>query len=95
MVSICCLWAEDYGQGAQRSTSMKEGIGVMVGEAEQISRFEQHVMEDIRVEQVYTAMASSLLMEVSSSHIGGDEEGTDSSASTEHGGMINAPASQY
>ena len=30
------LGAKDFGQGAQRSTSMKEGIEVVVGEAERI-----------------------------------------------------------
>ena len=31
------LGAVDYGQGAQQSTSMEEGIGIMVGKTEQIS----------------------------------------------------------
>ena len=34
------LGTEDAGHGAQRSTSMEEGIEVMIGEAKQIFRFE-------------------------------------------------------
>ena len=33
---LLSLGAEDYGQGAQRSTSMEEGIEVVVGEAKRI-----------------------------------------------------------
>ena len=31
---LLSLGTKDYGQGAQRSTSMEEGIGIMVGKAE-------------------------------------------------------------
>ena len=51
-------------------------------------------MKELRAQWVYIAMASSPPMVASSSHFGGDEEGMDSSASTEHGGMVNAPTSQ-
>ena len=56
---LLSLGVEDYSQGAQRSISMKEEIGVMVGEADRISRFEEHVIEEVRAQRVYTAMASS------------------------------------
>ena len=88
------MGTEDSGEGAHQSTSMEEEIGIMVGEAERISRFEQHVMKELRAQHVYTAMASSPPVVVSSSHIGGDEERTDSSASTDPRGMVNAPAFQ-
>ena len=87
------LGAENSGQGAQQSTFMEEGIHAMVGEAERIFQFEQHVMEELRAQHFYTASASSPPVVASSSHIGGDEEMPDSSASTETGGMINAPSS--
>ena len=73
---------------------MKEEIGDMIGKAERISRFKQQVIEELRAQRVYIAMASSLPVVASSSHIGRDEEGKDSSTSTEPGGMVNAPASQ-
>jgi hypothetical protein len=72
---------------------MEERIHAMVGEAERISQFEQHVMEELRAQHVYTASASSPPVVASSSHIGGDEEMPDSSASTETGGMVNVPSS--
>jgi hypothetical protein len=72
---------------------MEQGVEIMVGEAERISRFEQHVVEELRAQRVYTALASSSPMVVSSSHVGGDEEGTDSIASTEVGDMVNTPSS--
>jgi hypothetical protein len=43
-------------------------------------------MEELRTQWVYTALASS-------SHVGGNEDGTDSVASTEVGGMVNVPSS--
>ena len=48
-------------------------------------------MEELRAQRVYTALASSPPVVASSSHIGGDGEGMDSIASTEVGGMVNAP----
>ena len=54
---------------------MEEGIEVMVREAERIFRFKQQVMEELQAQRVYTALASSPSMVVSSSHISGDEEG--------------------
>ena len=51
-------------------------------------------MEELRAQRVYTALASSPLVVALSSHIGGDEEATDSIASTEVGGMVNAPSLQ-
>ena len=45
--------------GAQRSTSMEEEIHVMVGEAERILQFEQHVMEELQAQQFYNPSASS------------------------------------
>ena len=51
-------------------------------------------MEELQAQRVYIALASSHPMEVSSSHISGDEEGTNSIASTKVGGMVNAPSSQ-
>jgi hypothetical protein len=90
---LLSLGAEDSGQGAQRSTSMEEGIDVMVGKAKQILRFKHQIMEELRAQRVYTALASSPPVVASSSHIGGDEEGMDSIASTEVGGMVNAPSS--
>jgi hypothetical protein len=72
---------------------MEERIHTMVGEAERISQFEQHVMEELRAQHVYTASASSPPVVASSSHIGGDEKMPDSSASTETGGMVNVPSS--
>ena len=83
---LLSLGAEDYGQGTQRSTSMKEGIGIMIREI-------KHVIEELRAQRIYTAMASSLPMVASSSHIGGNEEGTDSNTSIELGSMVNATAS--
>ena len=65
---LLSLGAEDFGQGAQRSTSIEKGIEVMIERAEQISRFKEHVVEELRVQQVYTAMASSPPLVVSSSH---------------------------
>ena len=91
---LLSLGAEDSGQGVQRSTPMEDGIEVVVGEAERIFRFEQQVMEELRAQQIYTALASSPPVVASSSHIGGDGEGMDSIASTEVGGMVNAPSSQ-
>ena len=73
---------------------MEEEIEVMVGETERIFRFEQQVMEELRAQRVYTTLASSPPMVASSSHIGGDEEGIDTIASTEVGGMVNASSSQ-
>ena len=67
---------------------MEERIEIMVGEAERISRFEQYVMEDFRAQHVYTALISSLPVVASSSHIGGDEEGTNSIANTEVWDMV-------
>ena len=87
------LRAEDSDQGAHRSTPMEEGIHAMVGEAERIFQFKQHVMEELRAQHFYTASVSSPPVVASSSHIGGDEEMSDSSASTEIGGMVNAPSS--
>ena len=49
------MGAEDSSQGAQRSTSMKEEIEVMVEEAE------QQVMEELRAQRIYTAWFSYLL----------------------------------
>ena len=49
-------------------------------------------MEELRAHRVYTALAYSPLVVASSSYIGGDEEGMDSIASTEVGGMVNAPS---
>jgi hypothetical protein len=72
---------------------MEQGVEIMIGEAEQISRFEQHVMEELRAPWVYTSLASSSPMVASSSHVGGDEEGTNSIASTKVGGMVNVPSS--
>jgi hypothetical protein len=72
---------------------MEQGIEIIVGEAKRISRFEQHVMEELRARRLYTALASSSPMVVFSSHLGGDEEGTDSITSTEVGDMVNAPSS--
>ena len=69
---LLSLRIEDFGQGAQQSTSMKEGIEVMVGEAEQIFRFEQQVIEKLEAQRVYVALASSPPLVVSSSHIGDD-----------------------
>ena len=43
---LLCIEAHDSSQGAHWSVSM-EGIEAMVGEAERISRFEQHVMEEL------------------------------------------------
>jgi hypothetical protein len=45
------------------------------------------MMEEFRTQRVYPDVASS-------SHVGGDEEGTDFIASTEVGGMVNVPSSQ-
>ena len=73
---------------------MKERIEVMVVEAKQIFRFEQHVIKELQAQRVYTALASSPPVVASSSHIGGDEEGMDFIASTEVGSMVNAPSSQ-
>ena len=86
---LLSLRAEDYGQGAQRSTFMEEEIRVMIREAERISRFEQQVIEELQAQRVYTAMVSSFPVVASSSHIGGDKEGTDFGTSTEYGGMVN------
>ena len=44
---LLSLGVEDYGQGTQRSTSMEDGIEVVVGEAEQIFQFEQQVIEEL------------------------------------------------
>jgi hypothetical protein len=86
------LGVEDSCQGAQLSTFMEEGIHAMVGDAERIYQFEQHVMEELRAQHVYTASVSSPTEVISSSRIGGNEEMPDSSASTETGGMVNAPS---
>ena len=51
-------------------------------------------MGEPRAQQVYTALVTFPPVVASSSHIDGDEEGMDSIASTEVGGMINAPSSQ-
>ena len=64
---------------------MEDGIAVVVGEAERIFRFEQQVMEELRAQRVCTALVSSPTV-VASSHIGGNEQGRDSIASTEIGG---------
>ena len=69
--------------------SWKRALKVMVGEAERIFQFEQQVIEELRAQRVYTALASLPPVVASSSHIGGDEEGTDSTASSNH-----APSSQ-
>jgi hypothetical protein len=81
---LLSLGAEDSGHGAQQSTSMEEGVGIMVGEAERISRFEQYVMEELRAQRVYAVVASS-------SYVSGDEEGTDSIASTKVGAWLMPP----
>ena len=47
---LLSLGAEDSGQGAQRSTSMKDGIDVVVREAKQIFRFKQQVMEELQAQ---------------------------------------------
>ena len=73
---------------------MEERIDVMVGEAEGISLFEQQVMEELRAQRVYTTMTSLLPVVASSSYIGGNEEESNSSTSTEPRGMVNAPTSQ-
>jgi hypothetical protein len=73
---------------------MEEGIEAMVGEAERISRFEQQVMEELRAQRAYTALASSPPVVASSSHIGGDEGRPDSTVGIEVGGMVNAPSSK-
>ena len=49
------------------------------------------MIEELRAQQVYIALVSSPPVVVSSSHIGSSEEGIDSIASTEVGGMVNAP----
>ena len=49
---LLSMGAEDSGQGARRSTFMEEGIEAMVGEVEQISRFEQQVMEELRAQRI-------------------------------------------
>jgi hypothetical protein len=67
---------------------MEEGI-----HAERIFQFDQHVMEEFQAQHFYTASASLPPVVASSSHIGGDEEMPDPSASTETGGMVNAPSS--
>ena len=92
---LLSLGAEDFGQGAQRSTSMEEEIEVMVGEGEQISQFEQQVMEELRAQQFYIVVAPSRPVVASSSHIGGDEEGADSIANTKVRDIVNAPSSRY
>ena len=58
---LLSLGVEDSSEGAPRSTSIEEGIEVMVGEAEQIFQFEQQVMEELRAQMIYTALASSHL----------------------------------
>ena len=63
---------------------MEEGIEIKVGKTKLISRFEQEVMEKFRAQHVYTALTSS-----PPSHIGGDEERTDSIASIEIGDMVH------
>ena len=73
---------------------MEEGIEVMVGEAKQIIRFKEQVMEELQAQRVYTALASSPLVQASSSHIGDDGEEMDFIAITEVGDMVNAPSSQ-
>ena len=88
---LLSLGAEDYGQGTQRSTFMEEGIGVMVGKAKRIFRFKQQVMEELRAQRVYTTMASLLPVVASSSHIGGDEEGTNFSLNTKLGVWLMTP----
>ena len=87
------LGVDDSGQGTQRSTSIENGIKAMVGEAKQIFRFKQQVMEELAAQRIYITLVSSSPVVVFSSHIGGDEEGTDFIASTKVGGMINAPSS--
>ena len=54
----------------------------MVREAKRIFPFEQLVMEEIRAQRVYTTLVSSPTVVASSSHVGGDEEGTNSIDST-------------
>ena len=49
------------------------------------------MMEELRIQRVYTALGSLPPMVASSSYIGGDEEGMDSIASTEVGGIVNTP----
>ena len=63
------LWSGP--QGAQRSTPIEEGMHAMVGEAERISQFKQHVMDKLRAQYFYTTSASSPPVVASSSHIGG------------------------
>ena len=50
-------------------------------------------MEELWTQQIYIALASSPPVVASSTHIGGDEEGTNSIASPEVGGMVNVPSS--
>ena len=50
-------------------------------------------MEELRTQWVYTALASSPPVVALSLHIGGDEEGIDSIANTEGGGMVNIHSS--
>ena len=64
---------------------MDEGIEVMVEKTKQVFRFEQQLMEELRAQRVCTALVSSPTV-VASSHIGGNEQGRDSIASTEIGG---------
>ena len=66
----------------------------MVGEVEQISQFEQQVMDELRARQVYTALTSSPPVLASSSHSGGDEGRPGSTVSIEVGGIVNAPSSE-
>ena len=70
---------------------MEKEIEAIVGEAEQISRFEQQVMEELQAQRVYTVLASSLLVVASSSHIGGDEEMLDSISGTKVGAWLMSP----
>ena len=73
---------------------MEEGIEVMVGEAKQIIRFKEQVMEELQAQRIYTALASLPLVVASTSHISNDGEGMDFIAITEVGDMVNAPSSQ-
>ena len=63
----------------------------MVGQAERIFPFKQQVIKKLQAQQVATTLDPSPPMVVSSSHIGGDEEGTDSMACAKVGDMVNAP----
>ena len=51
-------------------------------------------MEELRIERIYIALASTPPVVASSLHISGDEQGPDSIASTEVGDMVNVSSSQ-